>query len=84
MKWQKDRSLKKKTEHKGRFVMFAANREDPYKFFTRWCLSNGFGDVINCNAKEVNLRRLRDAINQYVPMHRMTQGRRAPLSPESA
>ena len=55
--------------------MFAANRkEDPYKFFTQWCLSNGFGDVINCKAKEVNLKRLNEAINQYVPTRRMVAG----------
>ena len=39
---------------------------DPYENFTQWCLKNGFSDVVHCNSKEVDLRRLGLAINQYV------------------
>ncbi|GEM_PF-5204668 len=40
---------------------------DPYQLFKDWCLKNGFGDVINCKSENVNLRRLGEAINRYVP-----------------
>lgn len=43
---------------------------DPYDNFKQWCLANGFSDVVNCKSKDVNLRRLNAAINQYMPPSR--------------
>ncbi len=42
---------------------------DPYDAFRQWCLKNGFGDVVNCRSKDVNLRRLGQAINHYKPLN---------------
>ncbi len=47
---------------------------DPYQLFKDWCLKNGFGDVINCKSENVNMRRLGQAINQYIPPKRELRG----------
>jgi hypothetical protein len=43
---------------------------DPYDTFKQWCLENGFSDVVHCKSKDVDLRRLNEAINQYMPANR--------------
>ncbi|MDM8549032.1 hypothetical protein QUF72_03095 [Desulfobacterales bacterium HSG2] len=52
-------------------MLFSRKNADPYDTFKQWCLKNGFSDVINCKSREVNLRRLGEAINQYMPPHTM-------------
>jgi hypothetical protein len=46
---------------------------DPYDTFKQWCLENGFSDVVHCKSKDVDLRRLNEAINQYMPANRKPQ-----------
>lgn len=43
---------------------------DPYDSFKIWCLQNGFRDLVRCKSKDVDLDRLKQAINLYIPPHR--------------